>query len=68
MERKAIGNRIKELRMNKAFLSQEEFAKKINIDRTYMCRIESGEKNLTIETLMKICDGLGVSLKEFFDF
>lgn len=40
-----------------------------SIDRTYLSRIESGKKNITVEMLIKICeDGLGVSVKDFFDF
>ena len=33
-----------------------------------MSRVESGKQNITIETLIKICEGLEVSLKDFFDF
>ena len=49
-------------------MSQEEFAKYIGVDRTYMSRLESRKKNLTLETLSKICVGLGITLKDFFDF
>ena len=39
---------------------------KLGLDKTYLCRIESGKQNVTIETLQIICNGLGISLKEFF--
>lgn len=67
MDLKAIGERIKELRLKNS-MSQEAFAEKIGLDRSYICKIESGQKNLTLETLIKICEGLNVSLKELFDF
>ena len=68
MDLKVIGERIKFLRVNRVFLSQEDFSVKLGYDRTYMSRVESGKQNITIETLIKICEGLEVSLKDFFDF
>lgn len=61
-----IGNRIKELRMNKLKITQEEFAKILGVDRTYLSRVESGKQNLTLNTLIDICSKLEVSLSEFF--
>ena len=68
MDLKLIGNRIKFLRINNTTYSQDEFAKIINVDRAYISRIETGKQNLTVESLIKICDGLNVSMKDFFDF
>jgi len=68
MDLKIIGERIKFLRTNKAYLSQEDLSIKLGYDRTYMSRVESGKQNITIETLIKICEGLEISLKDFFDF
>lgn len=68
MTLRIIGNRIKEIRIERTYLSQEEFAIKLGYDRTYMSRVESGRQNITVETLIKICEGLEISLKEFFDF
>lgn len=68
MTLKTIGNRIKEIRTKKTCLSQEDLAIKLGYDRTYMSRVESGKQNITVETLIKICEGLEISLKEFFDF
>ena len=63
----SIGNRVKTLRIYKG-LSQDELARRIDFDRTYLSRVESGKQNVTVETLLKICEGLGVTIKEFFDF
>ncbi len=64
----SLGKRIKYLRINKAKLSQEDFSKKIGLDRSYLSRIESGNQNVTITILFKIICGLDVDLKDFFDF
>ena len=68
MDIKLVGDRVKKLRTQNTSFSQEEFAKVVGLDRTYMSRVESGKQNVTIETLIRICDGLGISLKDFFDF
>ena len=68
MDLMKIGNRIKFIRLNSTNLSQEEFASKLGLDRTYLSRVEAGKQNITVESLIKICNGLSVSLKDFFDF
>lgn len=60
-----LGNRIKELR-NMNNISQEKFALKIGLDRTYFSSVENGKRNISIINLKKIADGLGVSLSELF--
>ena len=61
-----FGNRIRELRL-KTGLSQEKFALKIDMDRTYYASVESGKRNVAILNIKKIADGLGVSLNELFE-
>ena len=61
-----IGKRIKQLRMDKLNMTQEDFAKTLGVDRTYLSRIESGKQNITVNTLVFICNKLDVTLKEFF--
>lgn len=60
-----IGNRIRELRKETG-LSQEKFAAKIGMDRTYFASVELGKRNISIVNLEKIADGLDVSLSELF--
>ena len=62
----ALGKRIRELRANTG-LSQEKFALKIGMDRTYFASVESGKRNVSIRNLKKIADGLGVSLSTLFE-
>lgn len=60
-----IGNRIRELR-NQMGLSQEKFAQKIGMDRTYFASVELGKRNISIVNIEKIVNGLDVTLSEFF--
>ncbi len=60
-----IGNRIRELR-NQMGLSQEKFAQKIGMDRTYFASVESGKRNISIVNIEKIANGLNVSLSDLF--
>lgn len=62
-----FGNRIRELR-TKTGLSQEKFALKIGMDRTYYASVESGRRNISLINIEKIADGLGISLSELFVF
>ena len=63
-----IGKKIKKIREKKLNISQKDFALKINLDPTYVSRVESGKQNLTIDTLEQICNALNMTLKEFFDY
>lgn len=47
-------------------LSQEKFALKISMDRTYYASVESGKRNISIENIQKIASGLGISLSKLF--
>jgi transcriptional regulator with XRE-family HTH domain len=63
---KDLGKRIQERRKEKTGLSQEKFALKIEMDRTYFASVEAGRRNISIVNIKKIADGLGVSLSELF--
>lgn len=67
MVKEIVGKRVRDLRINRTNMSQEEFAKKINMNRTYLSRLESGKQNITIDNLNNICNGLEISLKIFFE-
>lgn len=62
-----FGLRIVELRKN-AGISQDELAFRSNIHRAYMGTIERGEKSVTLNTVEKIATGLGVNVKDLFDW
>lgn len=60
-----FGKRVKELRQSRN-LSQEKFSLQIDMDRTYLASIESGKRNVSLENISKIADGLEISLEELF--
>ena len=60
-----FGQRVRELRLLSG-LSQEKFALKINMDRTYFSSVEAGKRNISLINIKKIADGLGVSIHDLF--
>lgn len=60
-----LGALIRQLRLE-AGISQEEFADRCEIHRTYIGSIERGEKTITIETAQKITAALNIPLSELF--
>ena len=66
MIQEELGKRIRELRASKTGLSQEKFAHKIEMDRTYYASVEAGKRNISITNIKKIADGLDVTLSELF--
>lgn len=61
--RKRIGERVRKLRKEKE-ISQEDLAFRSELHRTYISLVERGESNLSILTLERIANGLGVDIKE----
>ncbi len=57
--RELFARNIKELRLSLK-LSQEELADKCGLHRTYISDIERGCRNVSIDNIGKIADGLGV--------
>lgn len=63
----SIGARIRELRMMNG-MSQLQLALAAEITPAYLSQLERDEKSPTIKCLSSICNGLHLSLKEFFDY
>lgn len=61
-----LGRKIKELRVLKN-LSQEDLAEKTELNRSYISSLENGNKNVTLDILVKIALCLEVSLPELFE-
>jgi transcriptional regulator with XRE-family HTH domain len=61
--RRVIGERIREAR-RRAHLTQEAVANRIGIDRPSIVEIEQGQRNMTIDTLLRIADAIGVPLAD----
>lgn len=60
-----VGSRIRQLR-NEQGISQEKFAAKAEIDRTYLAGVEQGKRNPSLKSLEKIVTALGVTFHDFF--
>jgi transcriptional regulator with XRE-family HTH domain len=58
-----LGRRLRDLRLADG-LSQEAFADVLQIHRTYMGGIERGERNLTLKSVERIAERLGVDALE----
>jgi len=63
--RKALGNRIRELRTTRAW-SQEDFSTNAHIHRTFAGSLERGEKNCSFHALVLIARSFGITLSELF--
>lgn len=61
-----LGERIRFFR-NELGISQEKFALQIDMDRTYFASVENGKRNISIQNLNKIAQGLNISLSRLFE-
>lgn len=59
----AVSRNLKLLR-GRAGLTQERLAKKSRVHVKQISQIEGGSQNLTLDTLQRLADGLGVSVAE----
>jgi transcriptional regulator with XRE-family HTH domain len=62
-----FGRRMRQLRRQKG-VSQEAFAHQIGLDRSYVGSVERGERNISLENICVIADGLGVPPGELLRF
>lgn len=60
-----VSKRLKELRIAKGYTNYEYLAYEIGMSRSQLGTYENGA-NITIASLVKILDHLGVTLQEFF--
>lgn len=61
-----FGDRVRQLRKELDW-SQEEFAEKCDLDRTYMGGVERGERNLGLKNVERIADALGISIADLME-
>ena len=59
----ALAKRIKELRLDKG-ISQEELAHRSGLSRTGMGFLETGKRWPRLDTMMKVAEGLNISVDE----
>ncbi|GAB4035472.1 helix-turn-helix domain-containing protein [Spirosoma jeollabukense] len=61
-----VGQLIRETRKAKG-LTQKELGKKIGVAEATLSRFENGNQNLTLETLHRLSNALGVNLSVTFE-
>jgi transcriptional regulator with XRE-family HTH domain len=61
-----VGRRIAELRRERGW-TQEQLAERLGIQANNLQRIELGMQNLTLHTLVRVANGLGVGLAPLFE-
>ena len=61
-----IGKRIR-ARRHALGMSQEALAERAGLHYTYIGQIERGEKNASIETMLKLCAALDTTLEKLFE-
>ncbi|MDN6657393.1 MAG: helix-turn-helix transcriptional regulator [Staphylococcus simulans] len=61
-----FGQNIKQIRKQRN-LTQKQLADQIEISRSYLSDIENGRKNLSIKTVKKLADSLGLSVTDLFN-
>jgi len=65
--KRLIGDRIRQLRKEKR-LSQEKLGYESELHCTHIGSIERGQKNFSIDTLIKVAKGLNVEVADLFNF
>ena len=63
--RKIIAEKIKQFRV-KMGLNKEELSLKLNMDNSYISKLERERINITIDRLEEICKILNIELKDIF--
>lgn len=66
MIKRAIGLRIKQLR-SEQHITQEQLSFDSNLSRSYIGDVETGRRNISAETLIRIIKALKSNLKDFFN-
>ena len=62
---KVFGNNLKKYRMAIG-MSQEEFAEKCGLHRTYISAVECHRRSISLENIQRIADALGIETYKLF--
>ena len=63
----AFGLRVRELRAERG-VTQEEFAERCGVFRTYMSRVEAGKANPSLTMLYVFAEALSVTIQELLEW
>lgn len=61
-----LGQRIRDIRVQRGFASQEAFADYLKVHRTFIGHLETGRKDFRLTTVIRIAEALGVPLADLF--
>lgn len=61
-----FGTRLKALRKKRKF-TQQKLSDVSGIERTFISHIEAGTRNVSIETMEKLFEGLDITFNQFFN-
>ena len=64
--RKQIAYKVREIR-TKAKISREELSLKLNLDNSYISKLEREKVNITIDKLESIAQFFNIKLRDFFE-
>ena len=64
--RRDFGSRVRDLRLERG-LTQEGLAEATGLDRTFISNIEMGQRRPSLDVLLLLAMGLGLSLASLFD-
>lgn len=67
MRRMDVGKRIAALRRKKGWTTNG-LANRCGLSQSFLRSVELGQKGISVENLGLICDALGISLRDFFDW
>jgi len=62
-----LGQRLRALRKQRG-LTQEEVGERAGVNPRYYAEVERGQRNISVGSLQKIADGLGLTLEDIFRF
>lgn len=62
---KVFAHNLKKYR-NELGISQEEFAERAGLHRTYISAVECGKRSIALDNVQKIADALGVDVYRLF--
>ena len=60
-----FGARLREIRQSKG-IPQERLAELAGLDRTYISKIEKGQRNISLEIVAKLASALDIKVRDFF--
>lgn len=65
-ESRKFGGNLKRLRTKKG-LSQGEIARRLGVDKGFVCNVENGKTNPTLVTITKLAKAIDVSASELLE-